>query len=173
MRILLLLASFVWLLTSCVGESTEYYSLMPGDSLPEFEVKDNNGFVVSPPVLKGKICVFAFVNTGCPDCRKELPELQIAYESLQNNQSVYFVAIGRNETSDSLADYWRENKLTMPYSGQSTDDVYKLFASEGIPRIFIADETGVIVYVGGPEPAPAGKDICEFIQRLIGSNGGS
>lgn len=105
-----------------------------GDAMPVFSVTLNDGTTVSSPSLcEGKTLV-AFFNTGCGDCREELPVLQRFYD--YHRDEVKFVLISREESEDSIFGYWKINDLAMPYSAQKTRSVFSLFARDTIPRCY-------------------------------------
>lgn len=135
--------------TGCVNEGDEpAWSLQVGDRLPEFEITLNNGDVVTTESLWGSESVIVFFNTSCVDCRRELPEIQKLYnEFLMQNRPVRFICISREEGAASVAKFWEENNLTMPYSAQTDRRVYNLFASSGIPRLYEADKNLMIIKV--------------------------
>lgn len=136
-------------LTGCINEREEpVWSLQVGDRLPEFEVVLNNGDQVTTESLRDSESVIVFFNTSCGDCRRELPEIQKLYdECLLQNRSVRFICISREEGAASVAKFWDENHLTMPYSAQPDRRIYNLFASSGIPRIYEADKDLMIIKV--------------------------
>lgn len=135
--------------TGCVNEREEpVWSLQVGDRLPEFEITLNNGDMVTTESLRGSESVIVFFNTSCVDCRRELPELQKLYdECILQNRPIRFICISREEGAASVAKFWEENNLTMPYSAQTDRRVYNLFASSGIPRLYEADKDLVIIKV--------------------------
>lgn len=135
--------------TGCVNEREEpVWSLQVGDRLPEFEITLNNGDMVTTESLRGSESVIVFFNTFCVDCRRELPELQKLYdECILQNRPIRFICISREEGAASVAKFWEENNLTMPYSAQTDRRVYNLFASSGIPRLYEADKDLVIIKV--------------------------
>ena len=97
--------AFLFLFSMCIQDDPEeVFSLKPGDSLPGFSVQDNKGGLISNTILKGKISVIAFVNTGCPDCRKELPEIEKAYQQFRDDESIRFIArrIGTTRISRTI-----------------------------------------------------------------------
>lgn len=144
-RVVLLSAAVALLLGGCVREHSAVFCLAVGEVLPDFEVTDAAGEVVSSSSLRGVDCVIAFVNTACVDCQRELPELQKVYEMCMNQgDDIRFIVIGRTESQCSMEEYWTKQNLTLPYSAQVDDVVYRKFAEHGIPRIFIADGSGII-----------------------------
>lgn len=125
-------------LTSCIIEPVGKgeNDLQSGDVLPTFEVTTSTGEIVSRESLKGHDSMIVFFNTDCSDCRKELPVLQNFFKLYAD--SVKIICISREENEERVAQYWRDNKLTLPYSAQPDRKIYNLFASSSIPRIYIA-----------------------------------
>lgn len=142
-------------LTSCVNEGQpDNEGVKAGDPLPQFAVKLNDGREVTTQSLRGKRVLIELFNTGCGDCRESLPEINALYESLKDNTNVEIFAIARAEEAPQLALYWEENGFTLPYSPQPDRKVYELFATIGIPRIYIADANGTITATFGPDDRP-------------------
>ena len=112
-------------------------------------------------------CLIAFVNTGCPDCRKELPEIESAYQQFKDNEIVRFIIISRSQGYESLTEYWTNNQLTIPYSAQENDAVFKKFASQNIPRIYIASPQGIIVFTSDDSSNVVAETISTQINNLI------
>lgn len=140
-----LLMMFVCTTSGCISDDDpKGPSLIVGDPLPNFSVTMNTGEEISTASLKGKIPVIVFFNTDCSDCRKELPVIQELWEKFKDDQRVEIVLIAREESSHEIEKYWEENNLTMPYSPQENKEIYNLFAPSVIPRIYIADRSGVI-----------------------------
>ena len=96
----------------------------------------NDGRVVTHESLRGKVSFIVFFNTGCKDCRRELPVIQQIYE---HHPHMPLIAISRAEDAASVAGYWQEQHFTFPYAAQEDRTVYHLFAKSGIPRIYVVD----------------------------------
>lgn len=158
---------FPLLFAMCIQDDPEVFSLKPGDPLPEFSVQDNKGEIVSNATLYNKVGVIAFVNTGCPDCRRELPELEKAYRQFVGDERVRFIVISRSQGYDSLTEYWIANNLTLPYSAQEDDFVFQKFASQNIPRIYIASPEGIIYYTADETDAATAEQLIEEIERAL------
>lgn len=134
-------------LTSCLGEVENVTSsaeiVQVGQQLPSFSVTMNNGARYSSNAENnGKPSVIIFFNTGCSDCRNELPVAQTLYNIYKSKVNI--VCISRNEAVEPIAQYWRENNLSLPYSAQANDSIYKLFARRTIPRIYISCAEGTV-----------------------------
>lgn len=143
------------LFSSCVrDEVTANDGVKTGDRLPLFSITLDNGREISTESLHGKRVLIELFNTGCPDCRESLPVINRLYEAMKGNDEVEIFAIARAEDASQLAQYWEENGFSLPYSPQPDRKVYNLFASVGIPRIYIADAEGIITAAFGPEERP-------------------
>lgn len=132
----------------CVGEKEEpEWCLRPGDALPAFEVMTIDGKRVSFTDSYEAEMVIVFFNTDCPDCRRELPELQKRYDENQllpeSDRDIY-ICIAREEGEADIVGYWEANHLTLPVSPQPDRRIYSLFASVGIPRIFYARDSKIL-----------------------------
>ncbi len=167
----IMLLTVLALTGGCVTEKDRpAYSLQKGDSVPHFEVVMNNGQLFSTPMLAKKTSVIAFFNTGCSDCRRELPEIQKAYETcLKEGLSVIFACIAREEDAASIAVYWEQNGLSLPYSAQTDREVYSLFASGGIPRIYVATpfaDGAVVAAAYTDTKAPDAESLLALLRQL-------
>lgn len=143
----ILLILFIICITGCIGEKDEpEWFLRPGDPLPQFEVTTMEGLKISSADSYSSELVIVFFNTTCPDCQRELPILQKQFEAnlnLPENEQSTFICISREERAADVKRYWTENNLTLPVSAQPDIRVYSMFASIGIPRIFVAKD-GII-----------------------------
>lgn len=133
--------------TGCVADDDPVNAgVVVGDPLPEFTVTLDNGKTLTTQSLRGKKVVIEFFNTTCPDCRAALPVVNEVYEKLKDDPGIVIFAISREEDATSVGKYWKENGLTIPYCAQTDRRLYNLFATVGIPRTYIADESGIITH---------------------------
>ncbi len=125
--------------TGCVTEKDEpVVSLVPGDAVPQFSVTLDDGTVFGYADMQRTPCVIVFFDTSCPDCRAALPVVDdVASRKVVASRGIRFVCIARSESEASIAQFWHEASLTLPYSAQPDDRVYRLFANLIIPRIYI------------------------------------
>ncbi len=132
------------LLAGCVNDDpVSEPSLGVGDRCPRFELAMSDGSVLSSADFAGRRVMLVFFNTGCEDCRRELPEIQRVADRLEADGAASVggvpevICVSRGEGAESVAAYWRANGLTLPYSATGDDRVYRLFASSLIPRVYI------------------------------------
>ena len=146
-------------LSGCIKENNHGADLKIGDALPAFTVTMHDGSVISNLNLKDKISLVMFFHTTCPDCQRTLPEIQKLYNEYKDNEDMIFVLISREQTKAEIEGYWAENKLSLPYSAQETRDVYQLFASSRIPRVYISNRNGIIQHIYTDDPTPIYEDL--------------
>lgn len=142
-------------ITGCISDDEpDGGSIATGEPLPEFSVVMNTGEEINTSSLKGKVSMIVFFNTGCGDCRQELPVVQRLWDFYEGNSDVKILLISREQSEASVSAYWAENGFTMPYSPQETREVYNLFAKSIIPRIYIADKDRIIKMQYGDNNMP-------------------
>lgn len=153
-KVLLLLYIVLLSVSSCITDDDDPgdFVLVPGDALPEFSVRMNDGKTLDTQSFLGKVGVIVFFHTDCPDCQKELPVIQKVYDAYKENADVLLACISRSEPGSDVSSYWEKHSFTLPFSAQSDDAVFSLFASHTIPRIFITDKEGVIRVVHTDDP---------------------
>ncbi len=139
--ILFIMSSIV--LCSCVNNAPEQGSRYDvGDYIPAFQVTTSTGEVVSDKTLLGGKAMIMFFHTSCSDCQNALPIVQKFY---LKHDDYKVICISRGQHAQSVAEYWNQHELTLPYSAQEDKAVYNIFAVSVIPQIYIIDEKGVIV----------------------------
>lgn len=125
---------------SCVKEDQITGDIINvNDNLPNFELTNTTGESVSTATLKGKISVIMFFNTNCKDCQRELPGLENLYLLYKDNYDFELVAIARSENESDVVSYFEKNRLTFPFFSDKNREVYALFATTTIPRVYLSD----------------------------------
>ena len=109
--------------------------------------------------------IIVFFHTTCPDCQKELPILQELYNNIKKDCAREMVCIARAQGERDIQAYWQEHGLTLPYAPQGDRHIYSLFASTGIPRIYITDPQGVVTHVFTDTDAPTLAELEDAINR--------
>lgn len=147
-------------LAGCIYEGNEpEYSLAVGEPLPDVRVELLDGAVFDVRALydtKIENLLIVFFNTDCPDCQRDLPQIQSLYDDIQQDEmlsrNTCLVCIAREEAAPQVRDYWTAHRFTMPVSSQSDRRVYNMFASAGIPRVYLASvSTWTIIEAWSPE----------------------
>ena len=143
MKRTIILAALI-LAASCVKEHTAT-PLQPGDHLPDFSVITLTGKAVSKEDLAGKPSVIILFSTTCPDCHRQLPEVETIHRTA--GEAVGVLAIARDEERDAVVSFWNRAGLTMDVAAPGSREVYDLFdrgSRAGVPLVYLSDANGVI-----------------------------
>ena len=154
------------LMAGCSSLSTDVTERVAvGDALPAFTIQLADGTTLHSRELSGKPALLVFFHTGCPDCRRTLPEVQKVYEGFGDR--VRFVAISREQGTEDVQAWWDANGITLPFSAQTDRKVYELFAGSRIPRVYVADRTGTVRAVFDDNPCPDKEALEAAIQGVL------
>lgn len=162
----IILATLVLLICiSCIKDNPEgEFELKIGEPIPVFSVIMNDGTTVNSSQLQKGIAIIMFFHTSCPDCRNTLPAVQQIYD--QMGSEFPMVLISREQSGDEIAEYWSEMGYTLPYSPQTTREVYNLFATSRVPRVYICHD-GIIEHIYTDAPTPSYSDLMGCLKLYL------
>ena len=125
-----------------------------GDKAPDFTVEMVNGEKITLSKLKGKVVLINFWASWCPPCRQELTHVQKEIIDHFKGQDFVFLPISRGEKKDVVMAFREKQGYTFPMGLDPKQEIYKKYASNYIPRNFVVDKNGKVIYVSvGFEPA--------------------
>lgn len=157
----------VLIFSGCIEDEVEPGSgLQPGDELPEFVITSGEGLAARKSDLIGKVSLLVFFNTGCPDCREELPIIQQIYDEYSANQDFYILCIATS-ADDEVEKYWEENRLSVPYIIPSDNSLVEALGLKTIPHVYVSDRSATIRYVYGDSPIASFENLSEAIGSLL------
>ena len=117
-----------------------------GDSIPVFSLQGTES-VLSSEDLKGKVVLVNFFATWCPPCVKELPHLQKdVWEKYKDHHDFVLLVVGREHSAEELEKFRVDRKLDLPFYPDPQREVYSQFAANTIPRNYVIDKNGKVVY---------------------------
>ena len=135
---------FVMLVAAICVQAQE---LKMGDAMPKFELKSSVYGDVKPADLKGKVVLVSLFATWCGPCQKELAEVQSTlWPKYKDNKDFVMLVIGREHTDEQLQKYNERKKFTFPLYPDPKREVFSLFAEKSIPRAYLFDKDGKLVY---------------------------
>jgi peroxiredoxin len=140
-----------WLTLSAVmiitGQSDTTTFTKTGDIAPRFVCKTTDGKTIDINKLQGKIVMINFFATWCPPCNLELPVLQkLVWEKYKDNPNFILIIVGREHNEQEIKDYVKAKNFTMPFAADPKREIFKLYASQSIPRNVIIGKDGKIIF---------------------------
>ena len=137
-----------------------------GDKAPDFTVEMVDGSKVQLSKLKGKVVVVNFWATWCPPCREELKHVQKQLIDRFKGKKFVFLPISRGEKKDVVEAFRKKMNYTFPMGLDPQQSIYKLYASNYIPRNFVVDKDGKVIYVSvGYTP----EEFAEMVKVIEGA----
>lgn len=109
----------------------------------DFQLADIEGGTWRLRDLRGKVVLVIFWATWCPDCRAEMPDLQVLAERFAK-PGLTILAIS-DEARERVAPFITSKRYTFPALLDPGGDIEKAFQVEGIPQSFLYNRAGRLV----------------------------
>lgn len=119
-----------------------------GSQVPSFKYEYEKGKSAKISDLKGKIVLINFFATWCGPCRTELPKIQAEiWNKHHDNAKFVMLTFGREHNWQEVDKFREEQKIAFPLYPDPKRAAYGVFAKQTIPRSFLLDEEGKIIYM--------------------------
>ena len=129
-----------------------------GDRMPAFKVKEVPGGSFSLANEKGKVVFVNFWATWCGPCNVEMPRLEKEIWNKYKSPDFAMIAVAREQSVETVAAFQKKKPYAFPLASDPKRSTYALFADSGIPRNYVVDRNGQIVFQSvGYCPAEWGK----------------
>ena len=134
----------VGLTAGCGTETTDWAPLEPRVPAPDFVLPALDGGPVRLSDLRGNLVVIEFWATWCGPCRYSTPSLEVIFRRFRD-RGVSVLLVNQGESAEQIT-RWSERRFTAPILLDQEFRVAKHYGLQGIPRLFVIDREGRIVY---------------------------
>lgn len=131
-------------------EGTGVSKLKIGDKVPDFEFVDLDGKLINFNEFKGKYVLINFFASWCAPCIKEMPLIENEiWKSLKNSNQFIILSFGRGHSNEEIKKFILEKGYTFPIFSDQNKKIFDIFALSFIPRNYIIDKEGIVIYSEG------------------------
>lgn len=117
-----------------------------GQPAPDFSYINEAGKKVQLSHLQGNVVLLHFFTTWCAPCIREMPMLETEVWDLYKEKKFTVLSFGIGHNDEELNKWASAKKLSFPIYADREKRIYDLYATSYIPRSYIIDENGTIVY---------------------------
>ncbi|TQF72677.1 TlpA family protein disulfide reductase [Pseudoalteromonas luteoviolacea] len=113
-----------------------------GQPFKHTHFEDISGHPIDLSKIKGNKLIILFA-TWCSDSKRTFSELNAS--ALIHDSSLTILAIGREESPESLAEFAKNYRVKFPLIADEKRQIYSQYANKGVPRLILLDENNRVV----------------------------
>jgi peroxiredoxin len=130
-----------------IGKAEEFVThTKVGDKSPSFSVTALDGKAFNIDALKGKVVLVNFWATWCAPCLAEMPRMEKEIWGKYKGPGFEMIAIAREQNIREIKEFKDKHNFSFPMGPDPKREIYAKFANAGIPRNYVIDSNGQIVY---------------------------
>jgi peroxiredoxin len=137
-----------------------------GDIAPDFTVEMLDGSKVTLSELQGKPTLLIFWATWCPPCRLELSKLQ-EHIIDRYGDKINVLPISRGEERAKVEEYISKMGYTFAVGLDGDQSIYRKYATNYIPRCFVIDAKGKVLYSSVGYDEAIAKEVEQNIEKAL------
>lgn len=137
-----------------------------GDVAPDFTVEMLDGSSVTLSKLQGKPTLLIFWATWCPPCREELSHLQEGVIDVFGDK-INVLPISRGEKREVVEGFLDKMGYTFAVGLDGDQSIYRKYATNYIPRCWVIDSKGEVVYAGVGYDEAIAAEVNEALNKAI------
>ena len=125
-----------------------------GDKSPDFSATTLEGKTVSLSDYLGKKPAYLiFWATWCPNCLKEIPEINALHKKFGDRLAILAINVGINDSAEAARNYQKKHNLQYPVVFDNGSSITSSYGVVGTPTQILIGTDGVIRYRGSKTPA--------------------
>ena len=138
-----------------------------GDKAPDFTVEMLDGSKIKLSSLRGNVVLINFWATWCPPCRQEMAHLQEGVIDHFAGKDLVVLPISRGEERATVEAFLQKMGYTFPVGLDKSQAIYRLYASNYIPRSVVVGKDGKVVYVAVGYDEAIAKEVNAAIEKAL------
>ena len=115
------------------------------DVAPDFTATTLAGESVTLSALRGGEVLLVLFSHECSDCKMLLDDMQAARAEF-DELGLYVLLVARDGDSDEVAAYMSDNGYKFDVVPDPLREIYNLYATTYVPRTYLIDSEGMVVY---------------------------
>ena len=131
-----------------------------GDHAPDFTATTIGGQSITLSALRGEDVLLVLFSHECPDCKMFLDDMQAAKGEF-DELGVVILLVARDGESGVVEAYMSENGYEFDVVADPDRAIYNLYATTYVPRTYLIDKEGYVVYATVEYKPNYVKDILE------------
>lgn len=159
-------------LSGCGSPKTigkDWQRIEPQAAASDFTLPQLAGEPVSLSDYRGRVVVMEFWATWCGPCRFSLPSLEVVYKRYRD-RGVTVLLLNEQETVDVIT-RWVGKRYTAPILLDASGEVAARYQVQGIPRLFIVDQDGRLVYAHEGYGGGLERNLALILEQLLSGGG--
>jgi peroxiredoxin len=145
--------------------TSDWHRIEPPVPAAEFSLEQLDGSTVNLSDYRGQVVIMEFWATWCGPCRFSLPSLEVIYKRFRD-RGVSVLLINQDEPVDAIRK-WAGTRFTAPILLDEGGRVGQRYGVRGIPRLFIIDEDGNLVYAHAGYGGGLERNLTLILEQLL------